>query len=116
MERIDELYAMDQDQLVKLVLELEAKKSKGPRIKNVEYSVKDLGEGTGFSKLPPQAKTVLGWIQDEGPVSEEKLREIAAQRAEELKTKQDPWRIFQYYRPRLINEDFLLVTDIAVNK
>lgn len=35
-------------------------------------------------------------------VTEENLKASVIQRASELKTKQDPWRIFQYYRPTLI--------------
>lgn len=37
-------------------------------------------------------------------VREDVLRETIIRRADELKTKQDPWRIFQYYRPRLIEK------------
>ena len=36
-------------------------------------------------------------------VTEEQLRRKVEERAAELKTKQDPWRIFQYYRPKLIS-------------
>lgn len=35
-------------------------------------------------------------------ISEADLRDRVIARAAELKTKQDPWRIFQYYRPQLI--------------
>lgn len=35
-------------------------------------------------------------------VTEEELKKLVINRAGELKTKQDPWRIFQYYRPTLI--------------
>ena len=38
-----------------------------------------------------------------GPtVTEEEMRQVVAKRAGELHTKQDPWRIFQYYRPQLM--------------
>lgn len=35
-------------------------------------------------------------------ITEDDLRKKVIERAAELKTKQDPWRIFQYYRPQLI--------------
>lgn len=35
-------------------------------------------------------------------ITEEDLKAAIIKRATELKTKQDPWRIFQYYRPQLI--------------
>jgi hypothetical protein len=35
-------------------------------------------------------------------VTESDLKAEITRRAPELKTKQDPWRIFQYYRPKLI--------------
>lgn len=39
----------------------------------------------------------------EGPsISEEEFRQVVTARAGELHTKQDPWRIFQYYRPQLM--------------
>lgn len=57
-------------------------------------------------KLPPQAKTCYKIFTDctgeTNTVSEEFLKNEITRRAAELKTKQDPWRIFQYYRPQLI--------------
>jgi hypothetical protein len=35
-------------------------------------------------------------------ISEKDLKDAVIKRAAELKTRQDPWRIFQYYRPQLI--------------
>jgi len=39
----------------------------------------------------------------EPTLTEEELRKAICDRAAELHTKQDPWRIFQYYRPNLIS-------------
>jgi hypothetical protein len=35
-------------------------------------------------------------------VTEARMQNLVNDRAEELRTRQDPWRIFQYYRPELI--------------
>ena len=40
-------------------------------------------------------------------VSEEVLHQYIVEHAGELHTKQDPWRIFQYYRPTLIAEKLI---------
>ena len=40
-------------------------------------------------------------------VKEAELRQFVEANAAELKTKQDPWRIFQYYRPKLIEAKLL---------
>lgn len=55
-----------------------------------------------------QAKKIYEFFVDEmiatgSPViTEDRMQHIVNDRAEELRTKQDPWRIFQYYRPELI--------------
>lgn len=36
-------------------------------------------------------------------VTEEQLKQLVITRQAELRTRQDPWRIFQYYRPKLIS-------------
>lgn len=45
--------------------------------------------------------------QDPAIVSEELLKNTVERRAAELKTKQDPWRIFQYYRPKLVSLGYI---------
>jgi hypothetical protein len=40
-------------------------------------------------------------------ITEAKLRQYIVDHASELYTKQDPWRIFQYYRPLLISEKLI---------
>lgn len=64
--------------------------------------------------LPPQAKKCLEIMRElcgeSGEVTEERMRNTIIERADELHTRQDPWRIFQYYRARMIEEHhFVLV-------
>ncbi len=40
-------------------------------------------------------------------ITEEALRAVVVNRAGELHTRQDPWRIFQYYRPQLIKHKLI---------
>jgi hypothetical protein len=40
-------------------------------------------------------------------VTEDELRSEIIRRQEEIKTRQDPWRIFQYYRPKMIEKKLL---------
>ncbi len=76
-----------------------------------EYRV--IGEGEGQLKTP-QAKACLKLLReivatqgDAGYVTEEVLKQYVIEKASELKTRQDPWRIFQYYRPQLISEKLI---------
>lgn len=60
-------------------------------------------------KLPRQAKAcmrILSRYKDKN-FSEETARKLIEESATELQTKQDPWRIFQYYRARLMSEGLL---------
>ncbi len=66
------------------------------------------------AKLPPQAKTCMVFFQELATkaghddtkgvfeVPEKDFHDYVVANAERLKTRQDPWRIFQYYRPTLI--------------
>jgi len=70
-------------------------------------------------KLPPQAKTCLEFFtelqtkagHDDAKgiftVPEKEFNAYVLANAERLKTRQDPWRIFQYYRPQLIQYGFI---------
>jgi len=62
----------------------------------------------------PQAKACLQIMKDnlddKGEVTEAVLKEQVYKRATELKTRQDAWRIFQYYRPQLINRKIIQTT------
>jgi hypothetical protein len=66
--------------------------------------------------LPPQAKICLRIMRELCSLHasgreclEAQLREKITERAEELHTRQDPWRIFQYYRARMIHEKFFVL-------
>lgn len=61
------------------------------------------------AQYPPQMKTCFAFLlgnikQDRDHITEEDFKRVVMERQAELKTRQDPWRIFQYYRPRLIQE------------
>ena len=70
-------------------------------------------------KLPPQAKTCLEFfaelVKEANPSGENRIETIKEDRVKayvieqqtRLQTRQDPWRIFQYYRPTLIKEGFI---------
>lgn len=59
--------------------------------------------------LPPQAQVIVDIIEiacctrSEPSFSEEELQKIVEEHAFMLHTKQDPWRVFQYYRGKLIS-------------
>lgn len=63
----------------------------------------------------PQAKTCLKILKDsvhkdgenKGKITEEELKRAINARAAEIRTRQDPWRIFQYYRPTLVKAGFI---------
>jgi len=78
------------------------------------------GTETGDGQLKtPQAKACLKLFREvlnsdkatvtetDRFVTEAILRQYIIDHAGELKTKQDPWRIFQYYRPNLIAEKLI---------
>lgn len=74
-------------------------------------------------KMPPQAKTCLVFFTEcmagdaeyqkkEAPrptyiIAENLFKDYVIANAARLNTRQDPWRIFQYYRPELIKSGFL---------
>jgi len=66
----------------------------------------------------PQSKICLKFVRtclttsgetdlNKQTVTEEILRQYVIDHATELHTRQDPWRIFQYYRPQLISEKLI---------
>jgi hypothetical protein len=97
------------------------------KMENRSYEVIKL-EVAPDVKLPPQARTCLVFFaelqaedtkakQAKDPnynpadgvfsILEKTFNEYVVANAERLKTRQDPWRIFQYYRPVLIQGGFL---------
>lgn len=75
-----------------------------------EYRIGTITEGEGQLKTP-QAKACLKLfrecIKDQEMVTETVMRQYVEDHAAELHTRQDPWRIFQYYRPLLIAEKLI---------
>jgi hypothetical protein len=92
--------------------------------KKIAYKMKfdptNDGHMTIYSRLPPQACALLDIVykitqspeqQAKGELAnvftEVELQGLINLMKDDLKTRQDPWRIFQYYRGRLINVGFL---------
>lgn len=83
-----------------------------------EYRLGSVKEGTGQLKTPQAIACIklfrrciienASIYKAEDPmVSEAVLRQFIIDHATELHTRQDPWRIFQYYRPNLIEEHLI---------
>jgi hypothetical protein len=71
-----------------------------------------LGRPAGATLKTPQAMACLKIVEESvdattKTITEENLKAIVYTRSAELRTKQDAWRIFQYYRPQLIAGKFL---------
>jgi hypothetical protein len=62
----------------------------------------DAKEKTDTEKMPAEVKAAYV-----PAVTEEELKTAIINRAGEIRTRQDPWRIFQYYRPELIKAGLL---------
>jgi hypothetical protein len=67
--------------------------------------------------LAPQAiacARILATATDTKHIPESEAMELieAAKKSGKLKTKQDSWHIFQYYRPQLIAGDYLRMLDV----
>lgn len=67
---------------------------------------------TKIAKLAPQARSIAAMIRADGRTqfSEEELKALIVKNAKELRTRQEPWRIFQYYRSKMIGADLLTHT------
>ena len=62
-------------------------------------------------KLPPQARVcVRAILEGEGTWSEEELHDHIETYTKALATKQSAWKIFTYYRARLIEAGFITMT------
>lgn len=93
----------------------------GPRVKRykrklayrVVFSQDSEAHMNIYGRLPPQACALLDILveamqaKDEPVFTEGELQALIEQKKELLNTKQDPWRIFQYYRGKLISVGFL---------
>ena len=62
-----------------------------------------------FKRLPKQAKAIVKAIDPDVKIPEAELKGHIMTLAKDnvLTTKQDPWRIFQYYRAAMINSSML---------
>jgi hypothetical protein len=66
-----------------------------------------------FYRMPPQARSIIELVEEyckeftEPVILETELKAYIEKHADKLYTKQDPWRIFQYYRGKLIAAGFL---------
>ncbi|HMV57026.1 MAG TPA: hypothetical protein PKD38_07445 [Nitrospira sp.] len=103
-----------------------ARKTRGPRPKRYKKKVAYRfcfdptceGHANVYQRLPPQACALVDLLHEltkmpERPedkrniFTEEELQGYVMLRRDMLYTKQDPWRIFQYYRGKLISGGFL---------
>lgn len=79
-------------------------------ILNCTYHHGEIKEGTADIKTYQALKSLELFRQcigDRESVTEGELKQYVIDHAEILKTKQDPWRIFQYYRPALIKAQLI---------
>ncbi len=96
------------------VAEPRRKGQRAPRVSTTKFTLAYDFEKPGkaeekFKDLPPQAKTCLEIMSRGGKkeYGEQELRELLEKHTKDLKTTQPAWRIFQYYRKRLLQESFL---------
>lgn len=83
------------------------------KAKDRTYTFNVSGGSLNDAKIPGQMMVILGEFMDDTDAhTEVALQAIIQQMADEgiLVTKQPPWRIFQYYRPRMIKLGFLSVS------
>ncbi len=76
---------------------------KSTRANNVKYV--RTAQSADKVKLAPQAALILGAIDAKTPRSPEEIAALAVKAG--LKTKQEPARIFAWYRTQLINEKLI---------
>lgn len=99
------------------------KKNRVAKLQDRKYEVIKLDVDPS-TKMPPQSRTCLTFfaelmaadtkyqatpVEERGvfEVSEKVFNEYVVANADRLKTRQDPWRIFQYYRPSLIKDGYI---------
>lgn len=77
-------------------------------LNNRMYIIDRKKQGTSVADLPTQAITCLQlmWAHDSDQISEGELKALIVANAAKLNTRQDPWRIFQYYRSKLNSAGF----------
>jgi hypothetical protein len=62
-----------------------------------------------LANMPPQAKACLAMLKEfkMDKVSEADFKELILKSGDRLHTRQDPWRIFQYYRGNMIRDRWI---------
>lgn len=99
---------MSKDEIIAKLNE-NAKRSTGGKIKDRKYEI--LTTGDVNVKMSPQAITILKSMFElkKNIVSEQELFDMmnVPVMIEKLKTKQNPWKIFQYYRKTMVDAGFL---------
>jgi len=92
-----------------------AKKAGRPKASAKVYTflVDNLTDSDHYTRLPKQAKSILSHMVPGTDIPESELKDIIHQLAVDgkMQTKQDPWRIFQYYRSQMISSSFLRMTN-----
>ena len=86
-----------------------SKKRGNSRVRaNVIYT-QSVPEDMSVIQLPPQAITLVGIILADTLEEwrEPELMDLIEENVEQLKTKQPSWKIFQFYRKKLIDARFL---------
>lgn len=70
-------------------------------------------DGDNYKRLPKQAKAIISNVTVDEDITEADLKDVVVELAETgvLQTKQDPWRIFQYYRANMINSSMLRMSN-----
>lgn len=74
-----------------------------------DFDAPDEVAETKFKELPPQAQVCLQIMAQGGKkeYTEIELRQLVDQKGKDLQTVQPPWRIFQYYKRRLSEEQLI---------
>lgn len=110
LDRIESLGPVEKPKVPRTLGKREGKLTN--RVYVIVGPLSDLGEQRikeqTVAALPPQAKKCIEFLTaccekaSSNQCTEPALKELVMERASELNTRQDPWRIFQYYRPQLI--------------
>lgn len=85
----------------------------GRRVKPRKYII--IIDGNVEVKLSPQAITCLDilFTAKKNEMMEEEVAKLMESNAEKFgKTKQTPWKIFQYYRKQLVDSGFLKIEKV----
>lgn len=102
------------------------RKTRGPRPKRYkkkiayrfQFDPDNQGHQNAYGRMPPQACAIVDLLHELTQIetrpadrrnifTEEEMQGFINLRKDVLHTKQDPWRIFQYYRGKLITSGFL---------